>query len=109
MNGRSWLNLRFSGALLSLVLAACVVVPDQRHYVDGMVMVAPPAPREEDQGAAPAADYVWFSGYWNWIGGRYEWVTGRWAPGRNRHHWVAEQWVRQGDGWRLKSGHWEHD
>jgi hypothetical protein len=88
------------------MLPACVVVPDQRHYADGVVLVAPPPARDENIGVAPAPSDVWFSGYWNWVGGRYDWVAGHWAPGRPGYHWVAEQWVRQGDGWRLKSGHW---
>jgi WXXGXW repeat (2 copies) len=88
-------------------MQGCVVVPDQRHYADGVVIVAPPPAREEAIGAAPSPDYVWIAGYWNWVGSRYDWVGGRWAPGRTGYHWVAHQWVRQGDGWRLKSGHWE--
>jgi hypothetical protein len=84
-----------------------VVVPDQRHYAGGVVMVAPPEPRVEVYGVAPAPDYVWLGGYWNWVGGRHEWVAGRWSPPNPGHHWVAHQWVRQGDGWRMKPGHWE--
>jgi hypothetical protein len=96
-----------SGLLLSMTLVGCVVVPDQRHYADGVVMIAPPAPRVEVVGVAPTPGYVWLGGYWNWIGDRHEWVAGHWAPPRPGHHWVAHQWVRQGDGWRMKPGHWE--
>jgi len=97
-----------SGLVLIMALTGCVVVPDQRHYyADGVVMVAPPAPRVEVIGAAPAPEYVWIGGYWNWVGGRHEWVKGRWAPPNPGHHWVAHQWVRQGDGWRMRPGHWE--
>jgi hypothetical protein len=100
--------LAISGLCLSLALAGCVIVPDQRHYVDGVVMVAPPAPREEASGVAPVPGEVWLSGYWNWNGNRYEWIAGHWSAPRPGQHWVAHQWVRQGDGWRMKPGHWEN-
>jgi hypothetical protein len=96
-----------SGLVLSTALAGCVFVPDQRHYADGVVMIAPPPPRVEVVGVAPTPGYVWLAGYWNWVGDRHEWVAGHWAPPRPGHHWVAHQWVRQGDGWRMKPGHWE--
>lgn len=92
---------------LFVMLSACVVVPDQRHYPGGVVMVAPPAPREEVIGVAPAPGYVWIAGYWSWVGGRHEWVNGHWVEGRPGYHWVAHSWVRQGDGWRMHEGHWE--
>jgi hypothetical protein len=95
--------------LLSLLaaLGACVVVPDQRHQPNGVVMVAPPPPRDENIGEAPQAGYVWIGGYWNWVGGRHEWVNGHWVAPRPGYHWVTHAWVRQGDGWRMREGHWE--
>lgn len=95
------------GLVFTIALAGCVVVPDQRHYADGVVMVAPPSPRVEVIGTAPTPGYVWVGGYWDWVGGRHEWVAGHWVSPNPGHHWVAHQWVRQGDGWRLKPGHWE--
>ena len=93
--------------MVGLALPGCVVVPDQGHDPGGIVMVAPPPPRIEEVGTPPQANYVWIGGYWNWVGGRHEWVSGHWAAGRPGYHWVVHQWVRQGDGWRLKTGHWE--
>lgn len=105
------MRLRVRWALLCLVVAAipagCVIVPDQRHYADGVVLVAPPPPREEVVGVPPTPGFVWLPGYWNWVGNRHEWVEGHWAAPRPGHHWVAHRWVRQGDGWRLRPGHWE--
>lgn len=98
------LTLCLSFALLT---SGCVIVPDQRHYAGGVVMVAPPAPREELVGVAPEPGDVWLSGYWSWVGDRHAWVPGHWAPPRPGRHWVPHQWVRQGDGWRLRPGHWE--
>jgi hypothetical protein len=98
-----------SSLVLIMALAGCVVVPDQRHYAGGVVMVAPPAPRVEVAGVAPTPGYVWVGGYWSWVGGRHEWIPGHWVAPKLGHHWVAHQWVRQGDGWRMKTGHWERD
>jgi hypothetical protein len=109
MDRRKWLSASVAlfGLGFSLALAGCVIAPDQRHFVDGVVMLAPPAPRVEVIGEPPTTGYVWLGGYWNWIGGRYEWTAGHWGPSHPGHHWVAYQWVRQGDGWRMKPGHWE--
>lgn len=107
MRHRCLRTLLASSVLSSIVLGGCVIAPDQRHYADGVVMVAPPAPRLEVIGQPPQAGYVWISGYWNWVGNRHEWVPGYWAAPHAGHHWVGYQWVRQGDGWRLKGGRWE--
>ena len=96
-----------SSLALSIALSACVVVPDQRHYAGGVVMVAPPAPRVEVIGVAPTPGYVWVGGYWNWVGDRHEWVAGHWVAPRYGYHWVGHSWVRAGDGWRMRPGHWE--
>jgi hypothetical protein len=95
------------GLVIALALPACVVVPDQGHYVGGVVMVAPPPVRVEVAGPPPYPGYFWVGGYWNWVGGRHVWVAGRWAPGRHGYHWVDHAWVRAGDGWRMRPGHWE--
>jgi hypothetical protein len=109
MKKRKWLSGSLtSGLVLSMALAGCVIVPDQRHYyADGVVMVAPPPPRVEVIGVAPSPAYVWIGGYWGWVGGRHVWVDGHWAAPYAGHHWVGHQWVRQGDGWRMRPGHWE--
>lgn len=106
--GRSPAGCRLFPCLaFTLVLSACVIAPDQRHYPGGVVMVAPPVPREEVVGIAPEPGYVWLNGYWSWVGDRHEWVPGHWAAPRPGKHWVPHQWVRRGDGWRMKPGHWE--
>lgn len=107
MPHRVGMKLGLLSVALSVALLGCVVVPDQRHNPGGLVMVAPPAPREEVIGVAPVQGYVWIAGYWSWVGGRHEWVNGHWAAGRPGFHWVAHTWVRQGDGWRMHEGHWE--
>ncbi len=95
------------GILSLSSLSACVVAPDQRHYADGVVLVAPPAPQVEVIGTPPQPGYLWIGGYWDWIGGRHQWIAGHWVAPRSGHHWVAADWVRQGDGWRLRRGHWQ--
>jgi hypothetical protein len=94
--------LLMAGALLG----GCVVAPAPGYYAGGVVTVAPPAPQVEVVGVAPAPGYVWFGGYWDWVGGRYAWHAGSWGPGRPGYHWVAHGWVRAGGGWRMAPGHW---
>jgi hypothetical protein len=97
------------GLVLATSMTACVVVPDQRHYVGGVVLVAPPPPREEVIGVAPSPGFVWISGYWNWVGNSHVWVNGYWTAPHPGHVWVPHQWVRQGDGWHLNRGHWARE
>jgi hypothetical protein len=105
----SWIGaLSLAGVLSAASLASsCVVAPDQRHYADGVVLVAPPTPQVEVISTPPQAGYVWVGGYWDWVGGRHQWVSGHWVAPRPGYHWVAYEWVRQGDGWRLRRGHWQ--
>jgi hypothetical protein len=94
-------------------LAACVVQPVGYHpYYEGggaYVTVAPPEPRVEVVGVAPAPGYLWIGGYWGWVGGRHEWVSGRWEAPRPGYRYVPHQWVREGGGWRLHEGRWEEE
>lgn len=104
---RSHTRLWVLSLLACTALPACVVVPDQRHYAGGVVMVAPPPAVEEAPGMAPVPGFVWLAGYWGWVGTRYEWVPGHWEAPRRGKHWVPHAWVRQGDGWQLRQGHWQ--
>ncbi len=94
-----------SGALLS----GCVVapVPYHRHYIGGVVTIAPPPLRVETIGVAPVPGYVWIDGYWSWTGSRHEWVAGRWEAPHPGYHWVAHHWYHERDGWHMAEGHWE--
>jgi len=63
MNNSIWGKaVRICGLYCGLILIGCAVAPDQRHYVDGVVMVAPPAPQPEVIGDAPVAGEVWLAG-----------------------------------------------
>ena len=106
MSQRTWVSAVFLYVALCASQAGCVVVPDQGHYPGGVVMVAPPAPRDEVIGVAPEAGFIWAGGYWNWVGGRHEWVSGHWVAGRPGYHWQQHAWVRSGDGWRMRPGRW---
>lgn len=99
-------------ALASLtLLGGCVVrgtvgVRAPAVYV-GVVPVAPPPPQVEVIGVPPQPGFVWFGGYWNWVGGRHVWVNGHWAEGRPGYRWVPHEWVHDGHGgWRMREGHW---
>lgn len=104
----------------ALVLGGCVVPPthDHRYESDEVVYgpttsvyvrMAPPAPRVEYRGYAPAGGYVWIDGYWNWGGVSYLWVPGRWLAPRPGYVWVPHRWGRDGDRWRSDGGRWEPD
>jgi hypothetical protein len=94
---RSWTRVLWASAwVLGFAVTGCVVEPDQRHYADGVVMVAPPPPQVEVVGDPPQPGFVWIAGYWNWVGGRHVWVGGHWVAGRDGYHWVAHTWVRHG-------------
>jgi hypothetical protein len=92
--------------LASVALDGCVVTARPAYYGD-TVMVAPPPPQEEVIGVAPAPGYIWFGGYWGWVGGRHVWVAGHWGAGRPGYAWVPHHWVAAGGGWRMVQGHWE--
>jgi len=94
-------------ALAALTLGGCVVTA-RPAYPAYEVNVAPPPPQVEVVGVAPQPGFVWFGGYWNWVGGRHVWVGGHWGAGRPGYHWVAHRWV-QGPhgGWHMAEGHWE--
>lgn len=95
-------SLLLAGALLG----GCVVAPAPGYYRGAVVTVAPPAPLVEVVGVAPAPGYLWFGGYWNWVGNRHVWVAGHWGPGRPGYYWVPHAWVPAAGGWRLARGHW---
>ena len=57
--------------LTALALGGCVVAePQGPYYASEVVTLAPPPPREEIIGVAPAVGYVWIGGYWGWTGGQ---------------------------------------
>jgi hypothetical protein len=88
------------------LLGGCVVAPAPGYYAGGVVAVAPPPPQVEVVGVAPTPGYIWFGGYWDWVGGRHVWHAGYWGPGKPGYRWVPHTWVRAGGGWRMAPGHW---
>jgi hypothetical protein len=93
-------------AVATLALGGCVVTARPAYVVGAPVLVAPPPPRVEVIGVAPAPGFVWIGGYWGWSGGQHVWVGGHWAQGRPGYHWVPHHWEPAGGGWRLAPGHW---
>jgi hypothetical protein len=69
-----------AGAVLlaGALLGGCVVAPAPGYYGGAVVTLAPPAPQVEVVGVAPTPGYVWFGGYWNWVGG-WRMHEGHWA------------------------------
>jgi len=68
--------------------------------------VPPPAPYYEVQPALPYVGAVWFSGYWNWYGGRYVWAPGYWGAARPGYVWHPYRWAPYGGRWNLYAGGW---
>lgn len=85
-----------------------VVVEHDGWRSDGVVVVAPPAPRiEVHRPFCPGAGFVWVDGYWAWHGGRHVWIGGRWdRPPHGRHHWVAPRWEHRRGGYIFVEGRW---
>ncbi|HJW26827.1 MAG TPA: hypothetical protein VJ576_18155 [Rhodocyclaceae bacterium] len=94
-------------AVGSAVLGGCVVAPPEPYYVNQPVMVAPPPPRVEVVGVAPAPGYIWIDGFWGWSGRHHEWHPGRWEAPRPGYAWRPHQWQREGSYWRERGGRWE--
>jgi hypothetical protein len=94
---------------LAAVLSGCVVAPAPYYgyQVDEPVAVAPPPPREEIIGVAPAPGYLWIGGFWGWSAGRHVWMGGHWEAPRPGYHWTPHHWEHERDGWRLHHGHWD--
>lgn len=92
----------------SLSFAACSRTPPPDR-VQASVAVAPPAPRREVAGRRPHPNWVWVSGYWNWVNGQHVWVPGFWAvPPRGSSSWDAAHWVHdKRQGWVLVRGRWK--
>ncbi len=96
---------------IALSLSACVyttrpaggVVYDDEIAVAG---VAPPPPRAEVYGVAPAPGYFWVGGVWFWEGGRHVWHPGRWEAPRPGYRWVPHHWDHVGNAWHLRGGRW---
>ncbi len=64
-------------AVTAMSLGGCVVAARPAYVVEGpVVRVAPPPDRYEVVGVAPTPGYVWFGGYWEWVGGRHVWREG---------------------------------
>ena len=104
-------KLPAAAALLgAALLAGCVVAPAPyapAYYPSGYIAVAPPAPRIEYVGVAPAPGYFWIAGTWSWIGARYVWRPGHWQAPRAGYQWVPQRWEGHGERWRERPGHWQ--
>ncbi|MBV8784019.1 MAG: YXWGXW repeat-containing protein [Gammaproteobacteria bacterium] len=96
--------LTLSALLLSVSLAGCVVAPidDGGYYA----YQAPPPPRYEVVGVAPAPGFFWIGGGWYWERGGYNWHPGRWEARRPGYAWAPQRWSRQGNRWVMHEGHW---
>ena len=115
--------LSAAGAV-AVLLSGCVVAPAPRPVyraappvvyqqpypqpAPALVVVyqAPPAPQAEYIGIAPGPEFFWLSGVWLWEGGRHVWHPGHWEAHRPGQVYSPHVWVRAGQGWELRGGHW---
>ncbi len=68
---------------------------------------APPPLPEYDQPAAPADDYIWNPGYWNYASTGYYWVPGIWcAPPFAGALWTPPYWAYDNRHYRFHRGYW---
>jgi len=98
-------RIALAGALIGMLLSACVVAPVP---VAGEVVAyeAPPALQYEVVGVAPVPGYFWIGGAWFWEGGRYAWHPGHWEAPRPGYRWVPHRWVNANGAWHMRPGHW---
>lgn len=95
-----------SSVLLALVLAGGCVARAGLYGTGTVVYTAPPPPRVVVRASAPAPEYVWYDGYWDWNGRAWIWVDGRWVQPRAGYVYVQPRWHRQGRGWVHADGGW---
>jgi hypothetical protein len=92
--------------LFSCIFAGCLLASGAMA-AEVVIRVAPPRPIVEQRVIAPGAGYVWVGGYHRWDGRAYAWVPGRWElPPRPHARWVEHAYVRRGNGWVFREGHW---
>jgi len=92
--------------ILSCLFAGCLMAGGAMA-AEVIIRVAPPRAVVEQRLVAPGPGYVWVGGYHRWDGRAYIWVPGRWElPPRPHARWVEHRYVRHGDGWVFREGHW---
>ncbi len=79
---RNSLKVTVAAALLSALLAGCIVAPAPGYYGETVGYAPPAAQYEAVVGVAPAPGYFWIGGGYFWEGGRYAWHPGYWAAPR---------------------------
>ena len=67
----------------------------------------PPEAVPEDRPAAPARDYYWVPGHWNWTGHDWVWVSGYWAAPRIGYVYVAPRYVWEGGRYVYYREYWQ--
>lgn len=68
---------------------------------------APPAPRFENPGRAPRADFGFIPGMWRWSGREYTWVPGHWEARRSGYDYQPARWEKVNGRWTQRDGFWK--
>jgi hypothetical protein len=75
------------------------------------VTYLPQPPESLEQGPnteAPAVNYFWIPGVWNWQDVRYVWRPGYWAPVQANWIWVPDRYCWAPRGWIYLTGYWDY-
>jgi YXWGXW repeat-containing protein len=103
---RSFLGLAFAG-VLAFSGTGCVVHEVVRAQGEEEVVDREPPPDvAEAPTAAPAGEYDWVKGHYNWNGHDWVWQPGHWQQRKVGYAWVPGHWDRRAHGWVWIEGHW---
>jgi hypothetical protein len=92
---------------IALALLLAFTLAPAAAFAQIVVRIAPPPIVVEERVRPPERGFVWIDGYHRWDGARYVWVPGRWdRPPHPGAVWVGHRWVRRGDHWEMREGHW---
>ncbi|MGI8966392.1 MAG: hypothetical protein ACR2H1_09955, partial [Limisphaerales bacterium] len=106
-------NILIVTGITAAVFTGCVerrVVVREPAVVREEVVVTeePPAPQVEVVGVAPSPNHVWIGGYWVRSGNRWTWRKGHWELRPHRFAtYVPGGWHRSHGGWVWRTGHWQ--
>jgi hypothetical protein len=93
-------------AVAGLLFSAAQLFTACSQY--GVATTPPPPPPEEVVAVAPAQNYVWVPGYYEYRNGAYVWINGSYQiPPSGKTTYVPTQWQKTNRGYRLVKGYWQ--
>jgi hypothetical protein len=87
-----------------------VIVTEPAPVANRVVVVKPidpPPAKVEVRTVAPAPDYIWVPGEYQFVDGQWEWQPGRWMmPVRTGATWEPGHWMKVDGGYMWQPGGW---